>query len=71
MAKKKELITYNSREIIFYRDNSNEIKIEVLLQNENLWLTQARIAELFGVQKAAVSKHLKTFLRKENLLKKW
>lgn len=68
MAKKKELITYNSREIIFYRDNSNEIKIEVLLQNENLWLTQARIAELFGVQKAAVSKHLKNIFEEGELV---
>lgn len=68
MAKKKELITYNSHEIIFYRDNSNEIKIEVLLQNENLWLTQARIAELFGVQKAAVSKHLKNIFEEGELV---
>lgn len=68
MAKKKELITYNSHEIIFYRDTSNEIKIEVLLQNENLWLTQARIAELFGVQKAAVSKHLKNIFEEGELV---
>ena len=47
------------REIIFYKDGDNQVKVEVLLQNENLWLSQAKMAELFGVQKAAVSRHLK------------
>ncbi len=31
----------------------------ILLYQENLWLTQAKMAELFEVQKAAISKHLK------------
>ena len=48
-----------SREIIFYKDGDNQVRVEVLLQNENLWLSQAKMAELFGVQKAAVSRHLK------------
>ena len=38
---------------------NGEVKVEILLQNENLWLTQAKMAELFDVQKAAISKHLK------------
>ena len=33
--------------------------MEILLSQENLWLTQAKMAELFEVQKAAISKHLK------------
>lgn len=63
-----ELTPTNTREILFYRDGTNEVKIEVLLQNENLWLTQARIAELFGVQKAAVSKHLKNIFEDGELI---
>lgn len=63
-----ELKTTNTREILFYRDGTNEVKIEVLLQNENLWLTQSRIAELFGVQKAAVSKHLKNIFEDGELV---
>jgi phage regulator Rha-like protein len=31
----------------------------VRLENETVWLTQLKIAELFGVQKAAISKHIK------------
>lgn len=72
MAEEKDgqnAIVGTSREILFYRDGTNEVKIEVLLQNENLWLTQARIAELFGVQKAAISKHLKNIFDEGELVK--
>ncbi len=46
-----------SREIIIFRDGRDAPKVEVLLQHENLWLTQSSIAQLFDVQKAAISKH--------------
>lgn len=47
------------QEIILYQDANGKVKIEVLIQNETLWLPQAKIAELFGVQRPAISKHLK------------
>ena len=43
-----------SREAIIYRDANNAPKVEVLLQQENLWLTQNSMAELFDVKKAEV-----------------
>ena len=46
-------------EILLYKTDNAEVKVEILLQNENLWLTQAKMAERFDVQKAAISKHLK------------
>ena len=45
-------------EIILYQPNE-EIKLEVRLKNETVWLTQAQMAELFGVQRQAITKHLK------------
>ena len=47
------------KEILLYKTDNAEVKVEILLQNENLWLTQAKMADLFDVQKAAISKHLK------------
>jgi hypothetical protein len=44
--------------IVVYQPNAT-IRLETLYSNESIWLTQLKIAELFGVQKAAVSKHLK------------
>ena len=44
---------------MLYKTDNAEVKVEIFLQNENLWLTQAKMADLFDVQKAAISKHLK------------
>ncbi len=33
--------------------------MEIYLQNETIWITQQKIAELFGIQRPAVTKHLK------------
>lgn len=45
---KKELVN-NFREIIFYKTSDGNVKVEILLKDENLWLTQAKMAELFEV----------------------
>ncbi|MEZ5478341.1 MAG: RhuM family protein [Thiolinea sp.] len=45
-------------EFLLYTAPGGQIKVEVLLNNETLWLTQKRMAELFNVGVPAVSKHL-------------
>ena len=45
-------------EFLLYTAPNGAIKVEVLLSNETIWLTQKRMAELFGVGVAAISKHL-------------
>jgi hypothetical protein len=45
-------------EFLLYTAPNGAIKVEALLANETIWLTQKRMAELFGVGVAAVSKHL-------------
>ncbi|CEN36233.1 Virulence protein [Capnocytophaga canimorsus] len=42
----------------FYTTPNGDVRLDVLLQNETLWLTQKAIAELFGVQRPAITKHL-------------
>lgn len=46
-------------EFLLYTAPNGNIKVEVLLNNETIWLTQERMAELFGVQLPAITKHLK------------
>jgi hypothetical protein len=46
-------------EIIFYQGEDGNVKIEVFYHNETFWMTQKKIAELFGVQRPAITKHLK------------
>ncbi len=45
-------------EFLLYTAPNGEIKVEVLLSNETIWLTQKRMAALFGVGVPAISKHL-------------
>ena len=45
-------------QIVVYQPNET-VRLDVRLENETVWLTQLKIAELFGVQKAAISKHVK------------
>jgi hypothetical protein len=46
-------------EFLLYTAPNGAVKVEVLLSNESIWLTQKRMAELFGVGVPAISKHLK------------
>jgi hypothetical protein len=47
-----------NKNFILYTAPSGEIRVDVLLQNESVWLTQKAIAELFGVAKSTISEHL-------------
>jgi hypothetical protein len=46
-------------EFLLYKSPNGEIKIEIFLKNENIWLTQEKIAMLFGVDRSVITKHLK------------
>ncbi|WP_113908008.1 virulence RhuM family protein [Aliidiomarina celeris] len=45
-------------EFLLYTAPNGDVKVEVLLSDETIWLTQKRMAELFGVGVPAISKHL-------------
>lgn len=53
--------------IIYYTPNG-EIRVDVFIQEETVWLTQKAMAELFGVQVPAVSKHLKNIFDQGELV---
>ncbi|GAL87247.1 hypothetical protein MYP_4477 [Sporocytophaga myxococcoides] len=46
-------------EIFFYKGDDGSIKIEVFYQDETFWMTQKSLGDLFGVQRPAITKHLK------------
>ncbi len=45
--------------IIFYQSQDNNVIINVTYLDDNFWLTQKAIAQLFGVEVPAIGKHLK------------
>ena len=52
---------------LLYTGNDGAVKVDVFIQNETLWLTQAQIAELFGVQRPAITKHLSNIFKSDEL----
>ena len=50
------------KKILLYKADNEEVKVEILLHNENLWLTQAKMAELFDVQKSGNIKAFEEYL---------
>jgi hypothetical protein len=55
---KKITVQDEVTEFLLYSTPNSKIKVEVLLNDETLWLTQKRMAELFNVGVPAISKHL-------------
>ncbi len=55
---------------ILYTAPGGAVKIDVLLRDETLWLTQKALAELFGVQRPAITKHLKNIFASEELVER-
>ena len=68
MKKDTQIIKQNAfTEFLLYKTPDGKVKVEILLRNENIWLTQAKIAELFGVGIPAVNKHLKNIFESGEL----
>ena len=68
---KNELIKQDNcndkNEIIVYQPEGGEFHIEVRVENETGWLTQAQMAELFDVHRQAITKHVKNIYESHEL----
>jgi len=69
MAKKQTPATEGFNEILLYTTPNGKVKVEIYLQNETIWLTQQKIADLFGVERSVVTKHLKNIFDQGELIK--
>lgn len=54
-------------EFLLYKNPNGDIKIDVYLHNETIWLPQKKIAQLFNVGVPAISKHLKNIFETNEL----
>ena len=57
----------NNSEIILYTTTDGKVKIDTIFQNETIWLTQKKMAELFDVKRPAITKHLKNIFESGEL----
>lgn len=48
----------SEKNILFYSDEEGNAKVEVLLKDENVWLSTEALAALFDVKRPAITKHI-------------
>lgn len=56
------------KNIIFYNDEEGNTKIEVLLENEDVWLNTEAIASLFNVKRPIITKHINNIYNDNELI---
>lgn len=62
----KYLYRMQQGEIILYQPDET-VKLEVRLENETVWLTQAQMAELFDIKENTITYHIKEIYNTEEL----
>jgi len=69
LKKAKALSTKDKlTEFLLYTAPNGDVKVEIFVHNETVWLNQERMAELFGVQRPAITKHLKNIFESGELV---
>ena len=72
MSKKERTLSVRDEltDFLLYTAPDGQVKVECVLHNETIWLSQDRIADLFGVQRPAITKHLKNIFESAELEEK-
>jgi prophage maintenance system killer protein len=55
--------------IVLYQAPDGKTALDVQLQDETVWLTQAQMAELFQAERSVITKHINNIFRSEELVK--
>lgn len=72
MGKRNQKVVSNNSftEFLLYTTPNGKVKVEIFLQDENIWLTQKRIAALFDAGVNTINYHLKEIFRSAELSEK-
>ena len=62
-----EKIIGNEKNILFYNDEEGNVQIEVLLENEDVWLNTEALAKLFNIDRSGITKHINNIYRDDEL----
>lgn len=58
----------NEKNILFYNDEEGNIKVEVLLENEDVWLNTEALATLFNIDRSGIVRHINNIYKDEELI---
>jgi len=64
---KDKLIIGNEKNILFYNDENGNTKVEVLLENEDVWLNTEALALLFNIDRSGIVRHINNIYKDEEL----
>ena len=68
MSESKQLSPEEPKgELLIYRSEDGQVKLEVRLENETMWLTQKMMAELFQTSKQNISQHIQSIYEEGEL----
>ena len=57
----------NENNIVFYTDDEDNVNIEVILQNENVWLNVESLTKLFKIDRTGITRHINNIYKDEEL----
>ncbi len=60
----------NENNIVFYTDENNNVKVEVILQDENVWLNIESLTKLFKIDRTGITRHINNIYKDEELEEK-
>ncbi len=63
------VIEKNNSELIIYESNDGNVRLDVNLEDETVWLSLEQMAKLFGRDKSVISRHIKNIFSEEELKK--
>ena len=57
----------NNNQIIIYQTDDNQTQIDVRMENDTVWLTQAQMADLFQKDRTVISRHIRNVFKEGEL----
>ena len=59
----------NEKNVLFYNNEDGNVQIEVLLENEDVWLNTDALAKLFNINRSGIVKHINNIYKDDELSK--
>jgi len=64
------IVMENKGEIIIYSSGKDKVELEVKMIDENIWLSQEKIAELFNIDRTVIGRHISNIYKTDELAEK-
>ena len=59
------MVFQNKSSLLNYQNQEGNIKIDVQLENETVWLTQEQMSQLFGKGRSTITEHISNIFKEE------